>query len=211
MAIVHQYDKDGFYVGPVEDYGGPMPNGCAAEAPPETMDDGQPIPDGYKYRRFSSGAFELTEDYRGQTGYDLVFGQAVIIKDPGPWPDDLAKDPKPGLSYEYQGGQWVYNIKLDKPGDGYEFDEDAACWVKTRFSVFSFLNLFTLAEKTSIKKAIAEGNFEVAAIYDSFTSSDYVDIRNKTTVENIRRLASANNQLLTNQRATEIINGQAIG
>lgn len=206
MAIVHQYDKDGFYVGPTNDYGGGMPNGCASEAPPETLPNGKPIPANHKYRRLNPGKFELVADYRGQTGYDQTSGEAMDIKSFGPWPDNLAKEPKPGQAYEWRCGQWVYNIKLDRPGDGYEFDNAVGSWIKTRFSVFSFLNLFTLEEKAAIKKTIAEGNYEVAAIYDSFITADYVDIRYQATVDNVWHLASVG-LLQHNQRPDEILKG----
>lgn len=209
MAIVHQYDKDGFYLGPVDDYGGPRPHGCAGEAPPETLPDGSAVPEFKCFRRLGSGEFELIEDYRGQTGFDVESGFPVEIKDHGPWPDNLARAPKPGWAYEWLDGQWKYNIELDQPGPGYVFNKAAAAWRKTRYSVFSFLNLFTLEERAAVKKAIAEGDFEVAAIYDSFISADYIDLRNQVTVNNVWHLA-AMNLLAYNQRAEEILQGQLV-
>ncbi len=209
MATVHQYDKDGFYIGPAEDFGGPTPHGCFPEAPPETLPDGSPLPAYHRYR-LAGGGFELIEDHRGRSGYRTDAGEEVKIAECGPWPENLATEPKPGRAYQWRDGQWRYDIRLDSPGPGYEFDEAAEGWRKTRYSVFTFLNLFTPAEKAALKKAIAEGDFEAAAIYDGFVTADYVDLRHPETRRAVRRLASEESGLLAENRVAEILRGDLV-
>lgn len=60
MFFVAQLNKDGFFVGPVSDHGGPMPHGCIAEFPPNT-----PRLADYHHWRWDGKKYVQTPDYRG--------------------------------------------------------------------------------------------------------------------------------------------------
>ena len=83
MSIAYQYTADGYYAGPIEDYG-LLPHGATRMAPD--------IRDGF-VPRWTGAAWEQVEDHRGKTGY--VNGQAVELREPGPLPDGWSDTPPP--------------------------------------------------------------------------------------------------------------------
>ena len=95
MAIVYQYDTDGFFIGPCDDCGGPMPHGCDSIGPPTAMPDGSPIPDFSRFRKVGPGKFDVVEDHRGRIGH-VPGGEAQAITTWGPLPEGWVEgEPEP--------------------------------------------------------------------------------------------------------------------
>ena len=95
MAIVYQYDTDGFFIGPCDDCGGPMPHGCDSIGPPTAMPDGSPIPDFSRFRKVGPGKFDVVEDHRGRVGH-VPPGEAQAITTWGPLPEGWREgEPEP--------------------------------------------------------------------------------------------------------------------
>lgn len=89
MAIAYQYDASGYFVGEVEDYGGPLPNNATRKAPQEQ--DGH-IP------RWTGEAWEQVENHKGEQGY--VDGKPCEIKEYGPYPGGWSDSPPPATPEE---------------------------------------------------------------------------------------------------------------
>ncbi|MDL2226982.1 hypothetical protein LJB86_04930 [Deltaproteobacteria bacterium OttesenSCG-928-M10] len=81
---VYQCDSAGYYVGQTQDYGGPMPHGCVAVAPPTVAG---------RIPRWAGGHWEQIENHVGEQGY--VDGQPFTIDAYGPYPDGWSVDPPP--------------------------------------------------------------------------------------------------------------------
>lgn len=86
MALVTQLDKDGFVCGFSDDYNGPMPFGCIAQAPPDDE-----LPEHHRWRHVE-GEFVPTPDYRGVTVYD-EHGLARSLDVWGPLPEGYSLAP----------------------------------------------------------------------------------------------------------------------
>ena len=86
---VYQYDAAGYYVGPTEDYGGPMPHNCTSTAPAIT--DGH-IP------RWNGAAWQQVQDHKGKQGY--LNGDPCTIAEYGPLPEGWSDDPPPPTEAE---------------------------------------------------------------------------------------------------------------
>jgi hypothetical protein len=86
MAIVYQYDADGLYLYPADDYNGPMPHNCTATAPPGAAPG--------RRARWTGQAWEPVEDYRGRAAY-RPDGESYTVKDWGPLPEGDSLEPPP--------------------------------------------------------------------------------------------------------------------
>lgn len=87
MATAFQYDASGFYVGTVEDYGGPLPNNATRTAPD--------LREGY-IPQWTGKKWAQVENHKGEEGY--VDGQPFTIKEYGEYPPGWSKTPpKPPL------------------------------------------------------------------------------------------------------------------
>ena len=83
MAIAHQHTAQGYYIGPIEDYGR-LP-GHATYDKPEVKDGFIP--------RFVNGKWTQVENHKGKTGY--VNGEPFTVKDYGPLPAGWSDTPPP--------------------------------------------------------------------------------------------------------------------
>ena len=81
MAIVYQHDRDGYYLGETDDYGGPLPHNCVAAAP--TLRPGL-IP------RWNGHEWKQEQNHVGEKGY--VNGESGEIRDYGPLPEGFTSE-----------------------------------------------------------------------------------------------------------------------
>lgn len=89
MAKVAQFNKDGFFVGFDEDYGGPMPNGCCPDLPEER-------PGCVAKRNDAGDGWIYIESHIGEKGF--VNGVATTIDALGPLPEGWSDEaPPPSL------------------------------------------------------------------------------------------------------------------
>ncbi len=84
MAISYQYDASGYFVGQIEDFGGPLPNN-ATYTPPKEQNGHIPCWTGQKWIQI--------ENHRGEEGY--VHGTAHTITEYGPLPEGWSDTPPP--------------------------------------------------------------------------------------------------------------------
>ena len=82
MAIAYQYDFSGYFVGEIEDYGGPLPNNSSRSKP--TTKKGH-VP------RWNGQKWVQVEDHKGKTGY--VNGEPFTIVEHGPLPEGWSETP----------------------------------------------------------------------------------------------------------------------
>jgi hypothetical protein len=84
MAKAYQYDASGYFVGEVEDYGGPLPNNSTRTVPE--------VRNGY-IPHWMGTAWEQVENHKGREGY--MDGKPFTIKTYGPLPDGWSDTPPP--------------------------------------------------------------------------------------------------------------------
>ena len=101
MAIVYQYNKDGYFISEAEDY---------ALLPNNATYDPVTIQDGYWPRRVKLGWVQV-ENHKGREGY--VHGEACTIKEYGELPEGWSDMPPP-LTLEE-----VRTAKLTEINNGY--------------------------------------------------------------------------------------------
>lgn len=82
MAKAYQYDASGYFVGEVEDYGGPLPNNSTRTVPE--------VRNGY-IPHWMGTAWEQVENHKGREGY--MDGKPFTIKTYGPLPDGWSDTP----------------------------------------------------------------------------------------------------------------------
>ena len=82
MAVCYQYDAQGFYVGRVDDLGGPMPHGCTRVKPVETSGH---------WPKWDGQSWGQAENHLGEKGY--IEGRPVIIRQYGPYPEGWSQAP----------------------------------------------------------------------------------------------------------------------
>lgn len=82
MAKAYQYDASGYFVGEVEDYGGPLPNNSTRTVPE--------VRNGY-IPHWMGTAWEQVEDHKGKEGF--VDGKPYTIKEYGPLPEGWSDTP----------------------------------------------------------------------------------------------------------------------
>lgn len=82
MAKAYQYDASGYFVGEVEDYGGPLPNNSTRTVPE--------VRNGY-IPHWTGTAWEQVENHKGREGY--MDGKPFTIKTYGPLPDGWSDTP----------------------------------------------------------------------------------------------------------------------
>ena len=82
MAKAYQYDASGYFVGEVEDYGGPLPNNSTRTVPE--------VRNGY-IPHWMGTAGEQVENHKGKEGY--VGGKSFTVKEYGPLPNGWSDTP----------------------------------------------------------------------------------------------------------------------
>ena len=111
--IIYHYDDSGLYSGsgearpnPLEPDAYLMPRNSTKLEPPPAGEKEIPVWDGK--------GWTIYPDFRGQTGYKIDSGEKIIITAVGPWPEDLATEPKPGPEYLWDGSAWVIDPEKKK-------------------------------------------------------------------------------------------------
>ena len=101
--------------------------------------------------------------------------------------DDLTPQPQVG---------WLW--------DGINFSSNGVSSVPSgKISKLAFRNRFTAVEKVMLRTAI-NSNVQIAALYDDFVVSEFVDLARADTIEGVGYLVLAG--LITEQRGQEILN-----
>ena len=107
-------------------------------------------------------------------------------------------------NWTYEDGKWK-GPKLPEPPKPPEPPEPH---YETRIGKAEFLMLFTSAERVAIR---AERNNDpiVSDFFSVLEISEFIDVKEDTTINGVNYLASKN--LLTPQRAAEILKGKLVG
>jgi len=95
MAIVYQYDSEGYYVGPVEDYDAAALPHNATRTAPITADGFVP--------RFNGTGWEFVQNHKYREGY--LNGRPHKITEYGPLPDGFRETPPPPTEAEMAGAR----------------------------------------------------------------------------------------------------------
>ncbi len=105
---VYQTDANGVFVGTTEADECPLepgvwliPGGCVEQAPP--------APGPNQVAHWNGEQWRLTESFQGQTAYDQVTGESLLIEQPGPLPDGYTLQ-APGAQQVWQNGQWTADV-----------------------------------------------------------------------------------------------------
>lgn len=61
-----------------------------------------------------SGEWSVVEDHRGETVYNILTGQAIIMNQLGNLPDDVVSIAPNGDFVKWNGNEWVYDAEAEK-------------------------------------------------------------------------------------------------
>jgi len=112
--IIYHYDDLGIYAGSSEARPNPLEEGKFLL--PRNSTELQPLAAGENEIPVWDGeGWTIYPDFRGQAGYKIDSGEKVIITAVGPWPEDLAREPRLGSEYRWDGSAWI--IDPDKKKD----------------------------------------------------------------------------------------------
>lgn len=206
--IIYHYDDQNIYAGSSQAQADPLepekfllPRQAVEIAPPDCGQNETPV--------WTGQGWEIQPDFRGLLGYKTDSGAERKISQVGPWPDDLAAEPKPGPAYEWesQSGQWVYRLELDSPGPDYRFMDGA--WIRTRFSRKDFLLFCGLEKVMGLNAAINSGNIVAQTVHDLLFAAEYIEVSDPDTARMLGLLASeAGGNLFSAEEIAAILKGK---